>query len=190
MTTDATSDTATWIHVLGPGTAELVGELQAVDGAGDASAVVHEVLDGPGAFLVIGDQAPDEPLRSAAETTYRAELVSDSGPVDRPTSHRVVVGFPVPDEALDRFDHWYETEHSPLLLGAEDWLRVRRYRVQEGTGPLTCLAVHDLASPAAMESPQRQEAARAPLRMAIATEGWYARSGRWTCRTVGPTLTG
>jgi len=167
------SDTSTWILTFSAGAEPL-------DHAPEAP--IHEVVDGPGTHLYVGDAEPAGPLRELAGAVYRADLISDSGEAGRATSYLVVVGFPVPDDAIERFDDWYETEHAPLLLGAEDWLRVRRYRVREATGPLTCLAVHDLASLDAMASPERQEAARGPKRALMAAEAWYGRSGRWTCR--------
>ncbi len=146
-------------------------------------AALHEGVEGTRGLLAMTRSAPAPALLPHAEAWYRCSMVADSGPVERTTSHLVVVAFPVPDEALERFDDWYETEHAPLLLGAEDWLRVRRFRIEASSGsPLTCVAVHDLASLDAMDSPNRQEAARGPKRAAMAAEPWYSRSGRWTYR--------
>jgi hypothetical protein len=91
-----------------------------------------------------------------------------------------VVAFPVPDGQEQEFDDWYEGEHIPMLLEAEDWLRVRRYRVIDGDGgPWTHFAIHELASTAVMDSPERARARKGPRRDALADREWFGRSGRW-----------
>ena len=86
----------------------------------------------------------------------------------------------MPDEFTAEFDRWYEDEHVPVLLEAGDWLRVRRYRVLDGTGgPWTHLALHELASTGVMDSPERARARKGPLRDVLAGNDWFARSGRW-----------
>jgi hypothetical protein len=112
-------------------------------------------------------------------TRFTCEQIADVG---QPVHGRYlsVVAFAVPDEFTAAFDDWYEGEHVPLLLEADDWLRVRRYRVLDGTGgPWTHLALHELASAEVMDSPERARARRGPLRDALAANDWFARSGRW-----------
>ncbi|MGH3277185.1 MAG: hypothetical protein ACRDNZ_23010 [Streptosporangiaceae bacterium] len=95
------------------------------------------------------------------------------------------VAFAVPDEFTAQFDHWYEDEHVPMLLEAGGWLRVRRFRVLDGTGgPWTHLALHELASADVMDSPERARARQGPLRDALAGNDWFARSGRWLYEQV------
>src|SRR5690348_13881925 len=66
-----------------------------------------------------------------------------------------------------------------MLLEADDWLRVRRYRVPGGAGgPWTHLALHELAS-VVMDSPERARARKGPLRDAPAGHDWFASPGRW-----------
>lgn len=112
-------------------------------------------------------------------TRYTCEQVSDAGePVFGDALQ--VVAFTVPDADVAEFDAWYEEEHVPLLLLAKDWLRVRRYRVLDGEGgPWTHLAVHELRSVAAMDSPERARARLGPMRDALAGRPWFAESGRW-----------
>ena len=112
-----------------------------------------------------------------------AELVADSGVADREPTHLIMVAFPVPSEACAAFDDWYETEHTPLLLGAEDWLRVRRYRIVAG-GRWSRIAVHDLASLEVLDSPARQASAAGPKRQLMARHAWYADPGRWLYAAV------
>lgn len=113
-------------------------------------------------------------------TRYSCEQVSDLGaPVLGDALS--VVAFTVPDADVAAFDEWYETEHVALLLLGPDWLRVRRYRVLDGEGgPWTHIAVHELRTLDAMDSPERARARQGPLRDALARRPWFARSGRWT----------
>jgi len=115
-------------------------------------------------------------------TRFTCELVSDSGAAGEHT-HLAVVAFAVPEEDEKQFDDWYENEHSGLLLKAPDWLRVRRYRVLDGDGgPWTHFAVHELASRAVMDSPERASARQGPKRQALVGRDWFTRSGRWLYR--------
>lgn len=112
-------------------------------------------------------------------TRFTCELTSDSG-VDRAGDYLSVVTFAVPDEDVAQFDDWYENEHVPALLRAEDWLRVRRWRVRSGAGgPWTHLALHELASRDVMDSPERAAARKGPKRDALADRDWFGTSGRW-----------
>lgn len=113
-------------------------------------------------------------------TRYTCEQTFDSGAVDAVPTHLSVVAFAVPSEDAARLDEWYELEHIPRLLRADDWLRVRRYRVVSGEGgPWTHLALHELASAEVMDSPERAHARQGPMRDALAERPWFARSGRW-----------
>ena len=119
-------------------------------------------------------------------TRYTGREITDSGPVDRAGRFLAVAAFAVPEEDLDRFDDWYETEHSQLLLKAGDWLRVRRYEVVSGEGgPWNRLALHDLASREVMDSPERAAARLGPKREALADREWFAQSGRWLYEVLG-----
>lgn len=112
-------------------------------------------------------------------TRFTCELASDTGYAGEHT-YLAAVAFPVPDVDADQFDDWYETEHSPMLLEAEGWLRVRRYRVLNGTGgPWTHFALHELASRDVMNSPERAAARQGPKRDALVDRPWFAQSGRW-----------
>ena len=120
-------------------------------------------------------------------TRYTCELVADSG---RRVDHNFlsVVAFEVPEDEVDEFDEWYETEHAPLLLEAEDWLRVARYRRSDGEGgPWNRFALHELRSLEAMDSPQRRRAREAPLRAAMAERPWFGSSGRWIYEVIART---
>lgn len=115
-------------------------------------------------------------------TRFTCVQTSDSGD-NGDHSFAAVVAFAVPDEDVEQFDDWYETEHSPMLLKADGWLRVRRYRVLSGAGgPWTHFAVHELANAEVMDSPERAAARRGPKREALVDRPWFGQSGRWFYR--------
>lgn len=118
-------------------------------------------------------------------TRYIGEEIADSGPAGTTGPFIAVVAFAVPPSGEAEFDDWYDSEHSPLLLAAPDWLRVRRYRVIDGEGgPWTRLAVHELANLEVMDSPERARARQGPKRDALAERPWFANSGRWLYRRL------
>ena len=117
-------------------------------------------------------------------TRYTCGLTYDSGGSDS-HSHLSVVAFAVPEHDEAQFDDWYESEHIPALLAADDWLRVRRYRVRSGEGgPWTHLALHELASAEVMDSPERAAAREGPKRDALSGRPWFTQSGRWLYQTI------
>ena len=114
------------------------------------------------------------------------ELVYDSGPAAQATAHLLVVSFAVPIEALPVFDDWYDTEHSPLLLNAPSWLRIRRlYAPQAPDGELNCFVLHELADLEVLTGPDRDAATRGPKRAVVAEQAWYATSRRWRFTPYG-----
>lgn len=113
-------------------------------------------------------------------TRFTCAQISDTGPSRNLHCYLSVVAFVVPLAEESALDAWYEEEHVPLLLEAEDWLRVRRYRVLNGEGGRwTHLALHELASLTVLDSPQRARARRGPRRDALTTRPWFSGSGRW-----------
>ncbi len=117
-------------------------------------------------------------------TRFTCEQLSDFGETIY-GSFLSVVAFSVPENDVAEFDAWYENEHVPMLLEAPDWLRVRRYRVLDGTGgPWTHIAVHELASKEAMESPERARARSGPLRDRLVGRDWFDVSGRWLYQQI------
>lgn len=118
-------------------------------------------------------------------TRFTGSLISDQGAPDAHGSFLSVVAFEVPEADVDAFEEWYVEEHVPLLLRAEDWLRVHRYRLLDGDGGTwTHLALHELASREVMNSPERMAARQGPKRDALAARDWFQRSGRWVYRQV------
>lgn len=120
-------------------------------------------------------------------TRYLAEKISDTGTAPD-GAFLSVNAFTVPPEWDEAFADWYETEHTPRLMAEKDWLRVRRYRVIEGSGGTwTHLALHELASREAMDSPARAHARTGPKRDALAQAPWFNASGRWLYSCINAT---
>lgn len=79
---------------------------------------------------------------------------------------------PAADEA--EFDAWMTEDHLPLLLECKDWLAVRRFRLPVAD-PVryTRLAIHYLASDAALASPERARARATSGRQHMTRHDWF-----------------
>lgn len=163
---------------------------------GEASAgagghlVGYDDADQPGQEIVCwsgpAGAGPPAGFGSGQCEWFGGRVTSDRGGTETAGAYILVVGFAVPPEAVDRFDDWYESEHSPLLLQAEGWLRVRRLMVGSASGgDWTHVAVHDLASLAVLDSPERDAARNGPKRQQFVDLDWYQRSGRWMGHRFG-----
>lgn len=119
-------------------------------------------------------------------TRYLCDEASDTGPNAEPSRYLWAVAFSVPEHARPAFEAWYADEHVPMLMRANGWLRVRRYRVRPGgDGPAwTHLALHELADLEVLDSPERAAARDTPRRAALAAQDWFGRSGRWLYRAI------
>lgn len=119
-------------------------------------------------------------------TRYTCCEISDTGPAPAEATVLSVVAFNVPVADEDEFEQWYAGEHVSLLMQADGWLRVRRYRTLPGHDgpPWTHLALHELRDESAMDSPQREHARSTDLRNRLARHSWFARSGRWLYRPI------
>jgi hypothetical protein len=127
-----------------------------------------------------GARTEDFLARVTGFTRFTADKISDAGASGAIGQYLSVVAFAVPEEDEAQFEAWYSREHVPLLLEADDWLRVHRYRVVSGEGgPWTHLALHELASLEVMDSPERARARSGRARDALAALPWFGKSGRW-----------
>jgi len=123
-------------------------------------------------------------------TRYTCVEISDtaggSAPPEREPGVMMAVAFSVPDEDAEDFDAWYDSEHVPLLMEADGWLRVRRYRTLPGYDgpPWTHLALHELADLSALDAPERARARGTAWRARLAERPWFERSGRWLYRPI------
>jgi hypothetical protein len=82
--------------------------------------------------------------------------------------------FNVPEEACPEFDAWMADDHVPLLLGCQDWLAVRRFRLPVAEPvPYTRLSIHYLASDAALSSSERERARATEWRQRMTRHSWF-----------------
>jgi hypothetical protein len=130
-------------------------------------------------------------------TRYTCEGVSDTAQpgvpsATAPGSLLFVATFDVPQDAAAEFDAWYEEEHVPLLMKADGWLRVRRFRTLPGhVGPSwTHFALHELRDASVLDAPERAAARSTPWRDRLAEAEWFNRSGRWLYRPIHSAASG
>ena len=102
----------------------------------------------------------------------RADAQASGQPGRAPIAYPVFFGVPV--QAEDDFDHWYDDEHMPMLLGCVAWLGCRRFRIL-GPHPRgwTHLALHDLADTSALASPERAAARATAWRARLSAHAWF-----------------
>jgi hypothetical protein len=73
-----------------------------------------------------------------------------------------------PPDRVDDFHAWYREEHSPMLMKADGWRRIRRYEQVEGTGP-RFMALHELATLDGFKTAEYTAAVSTPWRIAVTT---------------------
>lgn len=123
-------------------------------------------------------------------TRYLCDEIFDTGAVDEAAGALSAVAFAVPDAAAARFDAWYEEEHVPMLMQADGWVRVRRFRARPGGDgpPWTHFALHELRDETAMSAPEREAARTTSRRDELAAEPWFSPNGRWLYRPIHTAL--
>ncbi len=72
---------------------------------------------------------------------------------------------PPPDQ-VDDFHAWYREEHSPMLMKAKGWRRIRRDEQVEGNGP-RFMALHELDSLGGFDTPEYEAATGTPWRLRV-----------------------
>jgi hypothetical protein len=160
--------------------------------AGDRAAeqILAEATDGPALLGVYFSNAPPDSrdavgllaTTSAAETFVGVEI-GDTG-AGEPGEYVFLVSFQVPRDDQAEFDSWYESEHVPRLMNVPGWLRCRRYAVADHGSSPTRVALHELASLAALDSPVRAAAAASEWRQTLAERPWFATGKFDTFRRV------
>lgn len=112
-------------------------------------------------------------------TRYVGTEIAREGRVDRVAVAGpliFVAQFDVPDDMQDEFDHWMAEDHVPTLLKCEHWLGTRRFAMNMGE-PVRYnrLAIHYLAGPEALASPERAEARGSSWRARLTAYDWFNR---------------
>jgi hypothetical protein len=156
-----------------------------------AEQILAEETDGPAVLGIYFSNAPADSrdaegllaTASAAETFVGVEI-GDTGPCE-PGDYVFLVTFHVPRDDQGEFDSWYESEHVPRLMKVPGWLRCRRYAVADHGASPTRVALHELASLAALDSPLRAAAAASEWRRELTERPWFATGKFDTFRRVG-----
>lgn len=126
-------------------------------------------VDGAGALLLYAD-AP--PARSTGIAIPVEMLFARGTCGPQAGDHLFRVGLQVPREQRDEFLAWYETEHLPILLGCAQWKGCRFVEAKRDDG-CQFFALHQLASPAALDSPERQASRATPWFRRLAQQAWF-----------------
>jgi len=126
-------------------------------------------VDGAGTLLLYTDAAPS---RSAGIATPVEMLFAAGTCGPQAGSHLFRVGLQVPREYRDEFLAWYETEHLPMLLGCAQWKGCRFVEAKRDAG-CQFYALHQLASPAALDSPERKASRATPWFRRFAQQAWF-----------------
>jgi hypothetical protein len=71
-----------------------------------------------------------------------------------------------PADRVDDFHAWYREEHSPMLMEAKGWRRIRRYEQVEGNGP-RFMALHELESLDGFGTKEYEAALATPWRLRV-----------------------
>lgn len=122
---------------------------------------------------------------------FRCEMVTDSGAKPGRPAAMMLITFDVPPESAAAFEDWYASEHIPMLLKAEGWLRARRLSVTgrgEGAAGWTSIAVHLLSSLEVLDSEERRLARSTPWRARFASLPWFEAAGRFLYRPDLPEM--
>lgn len=128
---------------------------------------------------------PDAPTKKMlseviAFTRYVADEVSfqvrEGLTVDEAFDAQMVLGafFSVPDNAVAEFIEWYETEHSPILLGNSGWFMVRHMQiVAADPNPFTHMMLHYIDGEHVLDSEEVKASRATERRQQFAALEWY-----------------
>ncbi|MEX2453191.1 MAG: hypothetical protein WD470_00715 [Rhodospirillaceae bacterium] len=96
--------------------------------------------------------------------------------VDEAMGADVVIGvfLTVPEARADEFVEWYETEHTPILLGNALWRMARHMRVVDANpSPFTHMVVHYVDDEAVLSCDELKAARATDWRNRLAAEDWF-----------------
>jgi hypothetical protein len=79
-----------------------------------------------------------------------------------------------PPERWPELMHWYESEHTPMLLENPDWLMVRHMEIYDyDPDPYSHLFLHYVRSAAVLDSAELARARETEWRNRLAAEDWF-----------------
>ncbi|MDB5622964.1 MAG: hypothetical protein JWR39_1527 [Devosia sp.] len=110
-------------------------------------------------------------------TRYLGTEIAREGRIDETsiTAPMVFIAqFDVPEDMQPEFDRWMAEDHVPTLLKGEHWLGTRRFAMTVGEPvPYNRIAIHYLAGPEALQSPERAEARASQWRQRLTAYDWF-----------------
>jgi hypothetical protein len=108
----------------------------------------------------------------ATETKLHVRDNPDGDPIDAD----VVIGvfLAAPPERWPELMHWYDTEHSPMLMENRDWLMVRHMEIYDyNPDPFSHLFLHYVRNVSVLDSPELAAARETQWRNQLAVEEWF-----------------
>lgn len=136
-----------------------------------SEAEVYQGVDVPG-FLALG---PDDWSRAAGPGIHRIEVRLARGRSGREAGpYLFQVGIWTPAEFRDELVTWYEIDHFPILLECDEWHggRLVEEKVADGC---QFYALHNLQSPAALDSAARKRSRATEWFRRLARNDWFDR---------------
>lgn len=133
------------------------------------------------------DSAEDRAMLGSAEIVARRlyRSIDTDEPWSAPwTDHPpyvMSVALEPPPDQVDDFHAWYREEHSPMLMAAPGWRRIRRYEQVDGNGP-RFMALHELESLDGFKTEEYTAAISTPWRLRVT--GAVVRRERYIFRLV------
>ena len=128
---------------------------------------------------------PDAPTKKmlsevAAFTRYIGDEISfhvrDGLAVDEALDAPMVLGvfIELPDDAVEEFVDWYQTEHTSIVLGSPLWRMIRHMRIVDADpNPFTHMFIHYIESEDALESDALAAARATEWRNRLAQNDWF-----------------
>lgn len=84
--------------------------------------------------------------------------------------------FLVPPDVLEKFDLWYEEEHTSMLLECPDWKTVRRFSGLSNPARTNRLVLHHLDTTNALNSDERAKARATSAARWFLEQEWFQKS--------------
>ena len=108
--------------------------------------------------------------------------VGDTASTDAPWLY--IVHTDIPDDVVEEYNAWYDSEHLPRLVTVPGVVRARRYAATAGNPRY--LTAYELTDPDAFESPEGLKARKTPWTAKM--RSLFTNTRRRMCRLVTPTI--
>ncbi len=108
----------------------------------------------------------------ATESQLHVREIPDADPIDADVL--IAVFFMAPPERWPELMHWYDTEHTPMLMENQDWLMVRHMEIYDYTpDPYSHLFLHYVRDISVLDSAELAAARETQWRNKLAAEDWF-----------------